>query len=155
MSIFKCFYFMFFNETHAVGYGPVHGARLECEQSTRGDCASVGHAERDVGRNASVASTDEGRSDGENFTWGEGYIKCRRDRSSRDGKDVENGLVASLDCQDGCSGSEEDRVGQKRGTAEISHNADVFDDSCGSCHGLDGCQSRCEVELASRDRRSS
>lgn len=87
---------------------------------------------------------------GEDFAGGEGDIEARGDgRTSV--QDVQNGLVTSLNSDDGSSSSQEDWVADETSSTEVSCDTEVLDDTSDGGHGGDISQHGVEVELTVGD----
>ena len=68
---------------------------------------------------AGVAAGDEAAGDGEDLARGEGDVEALRDGGAGAGEDVEHGLVAGLDGEDGAGGLEDVRVLDEVRGAEV------------------------------------
>lgn len=97
-------------------------------------------------RDTKIASRDEGARDGKDFTGGEWDVERLRDRATTV-EDVEDGLVTSLNSQDGSGSRQQHWVGDEMCGTEVRSNSEVLDETGGSGHGWHIVQCIAKVEL--------
>jgi len=114
--------------TEISGGAAGEGGRAEFQQGADDDGTGVRDGKGGVGLDTEVTARDEGAGNGQNLRGREGDVERLRDgRAALE--DVQHGLVARLDGEDGSGAREDARVIDEMRSAKVGADADVLDDA--------------------------